>query len=39
MRAAVLSGTVVPHRFPEQVFVHCAENLIRKIERSDLLTA
>src|SRR5580698_8871227 len=39
MRAAVLPGAVVLHRLPDQIFIHRTENLIGKIESSDLLTA
>ena len=36
MRASPLPGAVVPHRFPQQVFVHRAENFIGKIHGADL---
>ena len=39
VRSGALPGAVVLHRFPEQVFVHRAENLIGEIERADLLAA
>src|SRR5262249_18036337 len=37
MRAGTLPGTVVFHRFPEQVFVDGAKNLIRQVERPNPL--
>src|SRR5579862_1910744 len=36
MRARPLPSAVVPHRFPQQVFVDRAENLIGEIQRADL---
>src|SRR5579871_5493589 len=37
VRAAMLPGAVVLYRFPEQVFVHGAENLVSQVQASDLL--
>src|SRR5581483_3970755 len=39
VRAGALPGAVVFHRFPEQVFVDRAEDLVGQIEGSDLFTA
>ena len=37
MRAAVLSGAVMLYRFPDQIFIHRAEDFIGEIEGADLL--
>src|SRR5215469_6708296 len=37
MRSCALSGPVVVHRFPQQVFVYCAENLIGEFQGAHFL--
>src|SRR4051812_6266849 len=39
VRSSALSGAVVLHRFPEQIFIHRAEDLIGEIECPDFLAA
>src|SRR5258708_3539572 len=39
VRTGTLPGAVMLHRFPKQVFVHRAENLVGEIERSNLRAA
>src|SRR2546423_12531636 len=39
MRAAVLPGAVMLDRFPDQIFIHRAEDFIGEIEGPDFLTA
>ena len=39
VRSGALPGAVMLHRFPEQIFVDRAEDLIGEIDRPDLLAA
>ena len=39
VRAGALRGAVMFHRFPQQIFVDRAENLVGQVERPDLLAA